>query len=89
MHDRTFLKQLGHDLRQRRAALGLKQVELAELAGCSTRFVHTAEAGKATLRLDKLLELLRVLGMRLRLESGAGGSDGVVRQAEARPRGES
>jgi hypothetical protein len=29
-------------------------VSLAELAGCSTRFVHTVEAGKETLRLDKL-----------------------------------
>jgi hypothetical protein len=45
----------------------LRQVELAELAGCSTRFVHTVETGKPTVRLDKLLALLRVLGLRLQL----------------------
>ncbi|MFT4839665.1 MAG: HTH-type transcriptional regulator/antitoxin HipB [Planctomycetota bacterium] len=89
MHDRAFLDQLGHDLRHRRIALGLKQVELAELAGCSTRFVHTAEAGKATVRLDKVLALLRVLGLRLRLEpSGGEPPDPDAAAAQAR-RGES
>lgn len=57
-------------LRQRREALGLNQVDVAELAGCSTRFVHTVEAGKGTLRLDKLTDVLRVLGLRLRIERG-------------------
>ncbi|MBL8735722.1 MAG: helix-turn-helix transcriptional regulator [Planctomycetes bacterium] len=57
-------------LRQRREALGLNQVDVAELAGCSTRFVHTVEAGKGTLRLDKLADVLRVLGLRLRVELG-------------------
>ncbi len=88
MHDRAFLEQLGQGLRRRREALGLKQVELAELAGCSTRFVHTAEAGKATLRLDKLLALLRVLGMRLCLELDAG-AEGVPCREGEHPRGES
>ena len=45
----------------------LTQVELAELAGCSTRFVHTVEAGKPTLRLDAVLRLLATLGLRLEL----------------------
>ena len=70
MHDRAFHEQLGRALRQRRRALGLRQVELAELAGCSTRFVHSAEAGKASLRLDKLLALLRVLGLGFELRPG-------------------
>tara|TARA_R110002072_G_scaffold302899_1_gene489577 strand:+ start:18821 stop:19174 length:354 start_codon:yes stop_codon:yes gene_type:complete len=68
MHDRSFLASLGPEIRDRRLALGLNQVDLAELAGCSTRFVHTTEAGKPTVRLDKLLDLLSVLGLRLRLE---------------------
>lgn len=45
--------------------MGLRQEELAELAGCSTRFVHTVEAGKPTVRLDKLTDVLGVLGLRL------------------------
>lgn len=59
---------LGARVRSRRRELGLKQAELAELAGCSTRFVHTVEAGKATVRLDKLLDVLDVLGLRLTIE---------------------
>lgn len=54
----------------RREELGLRQEELAELADCSVRFVHTIEAGKTTLRLDKLLDVLTVLGLRLEVERG-------------------
>ena len=52
-------------VRARRSELGLRQKELAELAGCSTRFVHTVEAGKTTVRLDKLTDVLEVLGLRI------------------------
>ena len=55
----------------RREELGLRQEEVAELADCSVRFVHTIEAGKTTLRLDKLLDVLTVLGLRLEIERGA------------------
>jgi HTH-type transcriptional regulator/antitoxin HipB len=67
MHERAFPELLGQRVRSRREDLGLSQVELAELAGCSTRFVHTVEAGKATLRLATLLQVLRALGLRLEL----------------------
>lgn len=68
MNDRASNpSSLATAIRHRRRDLGLDQVELAELAGCSTRFVHSVEAGKATLRFDKLLDLLRVLGLSLRL----------------------
>lgn len=67
MHDHAFTRELAAQVRGRREALNLRQVELAELAGCSTRFVHTVEAGKPSLRLDKLLQVLRVLGLRLEI----------------------
>jgi len=69
MHDRSF-QDLATAVRARRVALGLKQVELAELARCSTRFVHMVEAGKATARIDKLLDLLTVLGLGFHLTRG-------------------
>lgn len=62
---------IGGIVRARRLKLGLKQQELAELAGCSTRFVHTVEAGKATLRLNKLLDVLNVLGLELTIKGRA------------------
>ena len=66
MHDRAFQEALGQALRERRMALGLSQEETAELARCSTRFVHSAETGKPSLRFDKLLGLLAALGLGLR-----------------------
>ena len=69
MHDRSF-ERLAEAARARRSALGLKQVELAELARCSTRFVHMVEAGKPTVRFDKLLDLLAVLGLGFQLSLG-------------------
>lgn len=70
MHDHAFMEGLAGTVRRRREGLGLRQVELAELAGCSTRFVHTLEAGKPTVRLDKLLDVLNVLGLRLEVAVG-------------------
>ena len=76
MHDRSFIGDLAEEVRRRREELGLRQNELAELANCSTRFVHTVEAGKATVRFDKLLAVLHVLGLRLSFATrgGAGGA---------------
>jgi len=56
---------LGEALRRRRRDLGLRQVELAELAGVSERFVRELEHGKATARLDKVEAVLDVLGLTL------------------------
>jgi len=72
MHDQASRPPWATSIRQRRKALGLRQVELAELASCSTRFVHTLEAGKSTLRLDKVLIVLGVLGLGFRLAAGRG-----------------
>lgn len=56
------------DVRRRRQELGLTQVDAAELAGVSERFVRLVEAGKDSVRLDKLRALLDVLGLELRAE---------------------
>lgn len=58
-------------VRARRSALGLRQEELAELAGVSERFVYALESGKQTARLDKVLPLLAALGVHLELRRGA------------------
>jgi len=42
------------------------------MAGCSELFVRELEQGKPTVRLDKTLDVLRVLGLELRLVSGRG-----------------
>jgi HTH-type transcriptional regulator / antitoxin HipB len=52
-----------------RHRLGLRQDELALIAGVSTRVVHQIEAGKPTSRLDSLVPVLDALGLELRIES--------------------
>jgi transcriptional regulator with XRE-family HTH domain len=50
----------------------LLQADLADLAGTSQRFVHSVEAGKPTVQLDKLLALLGVVGLGLAVVPGHG-----------------
>lgn len=59
-------------VKERRRALGLRQDELADIAGVSERFVHALETGKATVRLDKLLPVLAALGLHLEVHRGSG-----------------
>lgn len=60
--------ELWHEqLSARRRELGLRQVDVAELAGVSERFVRQLESGKESVRLDKVAPVLEVLGLRLAL----------------------
>lgn len=71
LHERTdHHGALAAVVRARRAELTLRQDELADLAGCSVRFVHVLESGKPTVQLDKVLAVLEVLGLHLSLERG-------------------
>ena len=63
---------LARAVRTRRAALGLRQEELAELAGCSDKFVWSLEHDKPTAQLTKVLDVLRVLGLGLAVVPGSG-----------------
>lgn len=65
-------EQLGNAIRKRRKLLGINQADLAQLASCSKPTIVAAEAGKATLRLDKLLAILSVLGMELQISDSSG-----------------
>ncbi len=56
---------IANQVRSRRKSLRLTQADLADLAGCSERFVRSLEAGKATVRIDKLLDVLGPLGLEL------------------------
>lgn len=59
----TTAQDLAHVLLRRRKELGLSQRDLADLAGCSPRFLRSLEQGKATVRLDKVLAVLDALGL--------------------------
>ena len=54
-------------LRARRKQLGLTQLDAAELAGVSVRFVHDCENGKSSVQLDRVEALAGALGLALTL----------------------
>ncbi|MCP1387701.1 helix-turn-helix transcriptional regulator [Corynebacterium sp. TA-R-1] len=57
--------QLGEIIRAERRARGLTQLDLAELAEVSDRFVRELEKGKATAELGKTMAVFAVLGFDL------------------------
>ncbi|MCO6429777.1 MAG: helix-turn-helix transcriptional regulator [Deltaproteobacteria bacterium] len=62
--------RIGEVVREERRARGLTQGELADLSGTGFNFISQLERGKATVRLDKLLAVLEVLGLSLFARSG-------------------
>ena len=54
--------ELSEFVKNRRKVLGLKQLDLAKNAGVGLRFVRDLEQGKATLRLDKVNQVLYLFG---------------------------
>ena len=52
-------------VKERRRKLGLTQRELADRAGVGLRFIRELEQGKASLRLDKVNQVLALFGHRM------------------------
>lgn len=59
--------QLGIHLRSRRQRLGVRQSDLAELAGVGLRTLIAIEKGEANPSLETLTKIADVLGMELTL----------------------
>lgn len=57
--------ELGQLVRKTRKEQGLTQLDLAGLAGLSNRFVIDLERGKETLQIQKVLDVLALLGLEL------------------------
>lgn len=67
-----------------REELGLRQEELADLAGCSVAFVRDLEQGKQTLRLEKVADVLNVVGLRLQIVGSADPGIGIGDEVRSR-----
>lgn len=52
-------------VKQKRREYGLTQVELAEKSGVGLRFLRELEQGKATLRMDKVNQVLEMFSSTL------------------------
>jgi y4mF family transcriptional regulator len=49
-------------IKDKRKNLGLTQIDLAEKAGVGLRFIRDLEQGKASVRLDKVNQVLDLFG---------------------------
>ena len=63
--------KLGQVVRHERKAQGLRQAELAAAAGVGIRFIVDLEAGKPTLQLGKVLQVIATLGCDVQIASPA------------------
>jgi HTH-type transcriptional regulator/antitoxin HipB len=66
-------RRIGTAVRERRKRLGVTQQALAQMAGCGLVFVYNIEHGKPSLRFDKLLDVLDVLGLEIVVAAGSSG----------------
>ena len=56
-------KELGREIRRRRKELGYTQGFLADYVGVSASFLSELENGKETIQLNKLLDVMSLLGL--------------------------
>jgi y4mF family transcriptional regulator len=57
--------ELATEIKTMRKAAGLTQAEVSKRAGVGLRFVRELEQGKPTVRLDKVKQVLNLLGYEL------------------------
>ncbi|AKK10666.1 helix-turn-helix transcriptional regulator [Corynebacterium uterequi] len=60
--------EVGEFVRSQRIKQGMTQLDVAELSEVSERFIRELETGKPTVRLDKTIAVLGVLGFDLTCE---------------------
>ena len=63
--NRPDRESVANFVRERRAAAGLTQQQLAELVGTGTRLISDVERSKPTLRMDAVNRVLAAFGKRL------------------------
>lgn len=56
-------KEIGAIARKKRKELNITQKYLADSAGTGTRFISELENGKPTLEIDKVIYVLKLLGI--------------------------
>ncbi len=62
------LSAFGRQLRRQRRIHGLRQAEVAALAGVGTRFVSELENGKSTLEIGRALRVAAIVGLTISVE---------------------
>jgi y4mF family transcriptional regulator len=63
--------ELGAVIREQRKRLALRQLDLAGLGNTGNRFIVDLENGKPTVQLQKVLDLMDLLGLELSVRTKA------------------
>lgn len=66
--------ELGQLARERRQQMALTQLDVAGLSNTGNRFIVELEQGKPTLQLQKVLDVLSLLGLEVVIRAKAGAS---------------
>ncbi len=69
-------EELGKLVRKLRDEQGLLQIDLAGLAGTGNRFIVDLERGKPTLQLQKVLDVLDLMGLEVVVRRKGGNRHG-------------
>lgn len=64
---------IGQIIKLTRKKLGVTQRQLALTSGTGLRFIIELEQGKPTCQLEKVLTVLRTLGLRVEIKAGNNG----------------
>jgi len=68
------VKDVGAAIRAKRVAIGMRQEQLAALAGVGARFLSEVENGKASAEIGKVLQVLKRLGLEVSITPRGGGA---------------
>ena len=58
-------KYIGSAIEEKRKQEKMTQKDLADITGTSVNFISNVERGNSTARLDKVLDLIRAMGLRV------------------------
>ena len=67
---------IGGAIRAKRTAIGMRQEQLAALAGVGPRFLSEIENGKESAEVGKVLHVLRRLGLEVSIRPRGGDANG-------------
>ena len=70
-------EQLGAAIRTERKRLSVTQKDLAMVSGTGLRFIVDLEKGKPTCQIGKIMQVLKALGVKIRIDMPAGGGTAV------------
>lgn len=60
--------EIGHIIQKRRSSLSLKQEDLAEMTGISSKTIYLIESGNGNPSIDTLNKLLETLGLEIAID---------------------